>query len=1047
MAWTKAQQQAIDSRAGNFLVSAGAGSGKTAVLTERIAQIIASKEAKISEFLVLTFSNKAAHEMKSRIRDKLATMGLTEASEEVERADITTFDAYARRLVVKYHDKVVLPFTDGQSFNSIREDFDIIDENYLSIIKHEILEQRLPSFLEQYGPAKEMFKEYCIKDYRILIDLILKVQALVDKYPNRDSVYEALVSVAVDDGFIDDSLKTLYDTINAHLKAAEDLTSLYPDGDLSYADGEFIRGSIDLVNYDNLYTLFKERKENKQGFKRLSKTVTTDEVTKSYREIVKKNYNSYVDLVLDLGDSESQRARLKSFEPYIQGLVALSIMLDKEVLLVKYSSSSWTFGDVFSMACQLVKQDEIRNQLSSQYKFIMVDEYQDTNQMQEDFIQAIASDNVFAVGDIKQSIYRFRNAEPSIFRDKFNKYDKGDGGTLIRLQDNFRSRKEVVDDINRIFGNCMSDELGGVDYRNGHNFNWGNKALYESTCSDEHNIEIIRYEDLDKNAHRNQDEREAMVIANDIIAKIESGYEVMGKGGMRPCTPSDFAILISRKSHFDIYKKVFSEAKIPLAVSSDSDLSSEDILMAFKSLLGLVYYVDKDDEISANRLKFSYVSLMRSYLLSLTDEEIYHSIKGGSYLTSDLVTKIKFLKPQLMKLSIHDATDELLHFLPFVDDLPKVGNIIANFEKIKSVLDIAKSLDKTSGNIEDFYIYLEDLDRYDLKIKVKESGESGEGVQLMSVHASKGLEFPIIYCPDLARRVNKSEASGAFLVDDEYGIALPRAKSNETPTSMLHYLISQRVGAEAQNEFLRLFYVDLTRAKEKIILVTKKDDSVQYDKVNSWEVLKTKTTTKDDGTVSIKASVRSADSFIQFMTIANIHDIRIRDVGVNKPHELLLGGGVVEPVSAPIFKNIEVKPIIKERRKASKTTLNPVDEGALAYGTRLHRLMELVDLKTKDVSFIKSEKERAIIDNALNVDGFPNVDNARIYHEYAFFDKELNIHGSIDLLLIYEDHAFVIDYKTRHIDDPEYAKQLGVYKAFVERTVELPCKTALLSIL
>ncbi|MCQ2798423.1 MAG: UvrD-helicase domain-containing protein [Bacilli bacterium] len=1047
MAWTKEQKQAIDSRGGNYLVSAGAGSGKTAVLTERIAQIIAEGETKISEFLVLTFSNKAAHEMKTRIRDKLADNGLTEASEEVERADITTFDAYARRLVVKYHDQVRLKILGEHEIKGINEKFDIIDENYLEIIKREFIETSLPGILAAEPVVKDMFHEYCVKDINSIVNLVLAVQKLADKAPNREELYASLVAKSCADGFIDACLGELYENLNAHLIAASDLTALYPDGNLASFDSEFIDGILNVGSYDEIYNIFAYRKENKLGFKRLSKNFQTDEETKSIRENVKGIYSDMSTMVLAMGNGEKQRERIKSLSPYIGFIVQFSMIVDKTISLFKYDSSCWTFADIFSMACGIVKDDTIRQKLAKQYKYIMVDEYQDTNAMQEEFIQTIASNNVFAVGDIKQSIYRFRNAEPSIFQNKFDKYDQGEGGTLIRLQDNFRSRKEVVDDINLIFGRCMSMQLGGVDYSLGHNFNWGNKDLYASTCSEEHNIEVLKYTDPNKHSSLNQDEREAMVIANDIISKVESGYMVMSKQGMRPCTPSDFAILISRKSRFDIYKRIFAEAKIPLAVSSDSDLSSEDISMTFRSVLTLIYYIDRDDEISKEKIKFAYASIMRSYLVGADDETIYRTIKNGTYLVSDVISSIRFNKPKLMKMSVRDATDELLHIFPFVDNLPKLGNTIANFEKLKSILDVASSLDKIVTNIEDYYSYFYDLERFGLKLKVKESGEAGEGVQLMSIHASKGLEFPVIYCPDLARRVNKDDASGNFLTSDIFGIALPKGKTDEYSPSMLHYLISQQGGAEAQNEFLRLFYVSLTRAKEKIILVTKKDDSIEYKRINSWQVLKLKRENDENGLPKFTTSIRSADSFLQYLAIADIPDMKTKEVNVIKPKELSASSMVEENVPAPTFKSVDIKPIVKERNRASKSTIQPMDEAALAYGTRLHRLLELVDFKTKDTSFIRSGKERNVIDKVLNIADLPDFSDAKVFHEYSFYDKESNIHGSIDLLLVYEDYAYVIDFKAKHIDDPEYGKQLKAYKAYVEKAFKLPCKTALLSIL
>jgi len=677
----------------------------------------------------------------------------------------------------------------------------------------------------------------------------------------------------------------------------------------------------------------------------------------------------------------------------------------------------------------------------------MLDEYQDTNQLQEDFISAIANDNVFAVGDIKQSIYRFRNAEPSIFSGKFDMYGSGEGGTLIKLQDNFRSRKEVVDDINNLFGACMSSKLGSVDYSNGHCFNWGNKDLYGSTCSDEHNLDWIIYDDPDEKSHLTDPEREAMVIANDVISKVESHYQVLGANKeMRDCTPSDFAILISRKSHFDAFKRVFAEAKIPLAVSEDSDLSMDDVSMTFVSLLRLFNSIDGVEKYDPDIEKFSYVSLMRSYVFSKTDKEIFESVKSGAYKVSELFETVRENRNRLYTMSVKDATIEMLHMFPFVDNLKKIGDVKDNYEKLRAIVNVAANIDSIGGSFPEFVKYFDDLDEYELKMKVKSSGSGGSGVQLMSIHASKGLEFPIIYCPDLARKVNTDDSKGAFTINDSFGLALPKTKSDEYPKNMLHYLASQQDGAEAINEFLRLFYVDLTRAKEKIILVSKKRKDFKYERVNDWQILKVTKKIDENGEEVHKTSISNADSFEKFMAIAN-QPVRTLDVVVKKPGELQIGAVEVEDVPAPEFRTIKVDAVVKERKKASKTSVEPIDEGALAYGTRLHRILEVVDFKTKDTSFITSDKEKSVIDKVLSLPIFDDVEKAKVYHEYSFYDSDENIHGSIDLLLVYEDHAYIIDYKTRHIDDPAYEKQLGIYKSYVERKFGLCTHTGLLSII
>ncbi len=1032
MAWTDKQKQAIDSREGNFLVSAGAGSGKTAVLTQRITDIIASKQAKISEFLVLTFSNKAAHEMKTRIRKSLKKNGMDEESEQVELADITTFDAYARRIVIKYSDKL-----------GIDPNFNVIDETYLETLKRHFLDEIIEEGLSNQR-IKKTFERFSIKNCDNIIDLVMKLQKFADKYGDRLALYESLIKRVTNKEWVDVCLNELYSNINFHIHECLNLIDQYQNDDAAEADRAIIAPFADLKTYDAFYKLSSQTPVKFKIFKGDAKL---DSFTNSVRQNVKDEFRSYLNLAKSLGDSNNQRARLGEMSDDIISIIVLSRNLDDQINLFKGNASAWTFADVFSFACRAVRDKEIREEIASKYKFIMVDEYQDTNMLQENFIKAIARNNVFAVGDIKQSIYRFRNAEPSIFAGKFEAYGKNIGGTLIKLQDNFRSRKEVVDDINSIFSGCMSDELGSVDYAKGHSFNWGNKDAYGSTCSEEHNCEILLYSDHDKKSQLNDQEREAMVIANDIISKLENHYQVLGSDGkMRDCRPSDFAILISRKTNFPVYKKIFAECKIPLAASDDNNISLSNVSMALISFIRLFGCVDGETDELKNAEKFYYVSLMRSYVCNKSDKDIFDSIKSGAYRISPVFEMIRKNRDRLTTLSVKDAVSEMLHMLPFVDNLKYVGDVTTNYEVLKAVVNTAANIDAIGGSMLDLLQYFDDLDEYGLKLSVKESGDSGDGVQLMSVHASKGLEFPIIYCPDLARKTNKDECKGGFLIDDVYGMALPKTKCDEYSLNMLHYLISQRVGAEAISEFLRLFYVGLTRAKEKIILVLKKHEDFDYTKITNISLLKTSCSTDKNGEEVVKTSVLNADSFEKFLAISE-KKIKTVDVIVTKPKELSAQSVVVEDSPAPIFRTIKVLPIIKDRKKASKTSVEPIDEGALAYGTRLHRLLEIVDFNTKDTSFITNDKEKTIIDKVLSLPVFDDVADAKVYHEYAFFDEEENIHGSIDLLMVYKDHAYIIDFKTKHIDDPAYLKQLSIYKNFVEKKFGLRAHTGLLSII
>jgi ATP-dependent exoDNAse (exonuclease V) beta subunit len=294
-------------------------------------------------------------------------------------------------------------------------------------------------------------------------------------------------------------------------------------------------------------------------------------------------------------------------------------------------------------------------------------------------------------------------------------------------------------------------------------------------------------------------------------------------------------------------------------------------------------------------------------------------------------------------------------------------------------------------------------------------------------------------------KVNLRDASGAFMVNPS-GIEIPLTMEEGNPFNVWHDLASNDESLAAISERVRLFYVALTRAEEKIIIVEETMKNVEIRRVDATNILKITYKQDEEGNDKSSASISGAKSFREFLALSGFPLVEEpREIKV--PLEPYQAYQAEKEVPLPEFKSITVPAIPLAHERASKASLEPLDEGALAYGTRLHRLLQLVDFETKDTSFIADPEERAKIDKVLALPLFADVQKAEAYPEYAYYDEKEGVHGSIDLLLVYPEKEVVVDYKAKSIDDPAYAKQVGLYANYVKRSFGKDCETYLLSII
>ena len=1002
--WTKAQLRAIE-ETGNIIVSAGAGSGKTAVLSERVYHFIAEENYSIDNFLLLTFTNLAAGEMKDRIRKRLAQDPKTniEAS-KVDTSDISTFDGYANKLVKKYH------FLLNVSPSFINIDKTIMDVKRRSIIQDIFNEL----YLSKDNDFLHLIDKYCFKDDEAIQKMVLKIHAKAELQLDKENFLDTFVETRYNEEYIRNNVfNPLYkkleslkeDLHNSFYDLPEDF---YIQKEKRYLTDHMLDVASNFLsssNYDSYISTFNFSYP-KCGKDSCADRTSFDASKANWAKIgeelkvLPQTEKEFFDLILDnKEDAET--------------LIKIVKELDKRQYAFKEEKQAFEFNDIAKMALNLVSSNEsVRNALKNQYKMILIDEYQDTSEIQEELISLIANNNVYMVGDIKQSIYAFRNARSDIFKKKYLKYKKLEDGKAIDMNKNFRSRDEVLSDINDFFSSFMTLDYGDADYKKDHIIEFGNTKYEENGCKDKNNNYHTTFITYSKGEMRSNEasEKEIRIIAEDIITKINNGYKVFipfKDTSARKASFKDFCILIDQGTNFDLFKKIFNEYQIPLYVEENEDISKNIIILLLKNLF-IVLNTIKEESYETNiDFKPAYISLARSFLFEYSDEKIYEVITSSSFKNDDIIKTLKEVLDTNSSLPIYLIIEKVIEKLDFYVKLIRIGDIEKNEAYLDKFLSYFKDMSKLDYSLNDFISYLDNIEEYELKIDLPSTSTSLDSVKIMNIHKSKGLEFPIIYFPMLGSNFLKKATCNEYDID-EIGISLPVKDEKKHP---LRIVIDNKRKKEALSERIRLFYVALTRAKEKMIFVLNDEYKIK--------------------------NIEEANSFVDFISpIVNSSKYQTISYVENDDVKLTLPPTEIKKEKfnfTPITFN-EEKITLKH---ASKQLVLETNTEVLELGTHLHEVMEILDFKNPDYSFIKDQKivtlAKSFLENPLNKD----ILNAEgIYKEYEFIDND--VHGIIDLLVIYKDHVDIIDYKTKHIDDENYDNQLEVYYNFIVK--KLPSK-------
>ena len=1020
--WTNEQQLAIKHEGENIIVSAGAGSGKTAVLSERVLRKLKSGVG-IKQLLILTFTKAAAAEMRERIRANIKkNPDLASQLLELDGAYITTFDSYSLSLVKKYHYLL-----------NVSKNIQIGEASVFTIRENEFLDEIL---LRRYeNPTSDFTKliyDFCTKDDDSLKKSILKINHALDL---RYDKVEYLTSY-IDTFYQPDTIESYCHLYVSKLFSLQEemqniIESLCPllEEKVSEKVHSFYRKFLDSKTYDEMVGSLDERAPQ-------TPRNSEDDVKAYFAKLseLRKRAKDY----LVYPSYQEMKDAIWATEGYAKEIVSILLELDQKMMELKHEEDTYDFTDISKMAIQLLlDHPDIKEKVKQSFQEIMIDEYQDTSDLQETFISLIANHNVYMVGDIKQSIYRFRNANPYIFKEKYENYQKGIDGFKIDLNKNFRSRKEVLDNVNLMFDLLMDSVVGGANYKASHRMVFGNTSYEEQGKSDtSHQMEVYRY-DYDKSSEYSKEEIEAFWIAQDIKKKIESGYLVYNfkeeNAKPRPCKYQDFVIMLDRSTNFGLYKKIFTYFGIPLAVKKDESIKSTTDLLLFSNILTFIFKIYHHEY--DTMYYHTYASIARSFLFSLSDQEIFQTITGKRITESSIYQLAEPIAKALDGLSTTELLDRILTAFSYYEKLLCVGDIDSALARIDNLKRIAKgfeSIGMTPSMFQEYLVELTENDQLDLKYKVSE--DASNAVQIMTIHASKGLEFPICYFASLDVKFNMRDMNDRFLYDNKTGIITPYFKEGIGDT-ILKSLYKERYTMEEVSEKIRLFYVAVTRAKEKMIFVLPSrewDKGTDYDSKVSWSSLA-------DMLDSIRDVLSPYTLSIDLKEIPLTHAYHTL---TKKEYPTSFSHYVEEEISIP------VKPIGQER--FSKTTshiLSKQELRAMKFGEHMHEVFESIDILHPNLEKLsKFEKEKVTL--FLKHDIVRNAPQA-VYQEYEFMtelDGKMQ-HGIIDLLLQYENRYVIIDYKLKEVTDEAYRKQLDGYKKYIYQKTGKPVEAYLYSIL
>ena len=1077
--WTDKQREAIDHSDGAAIVSAAAGSGKTAVLVERVIRLITDEKKNIDadKLVVATFTEKAAGELQTRLQKALNEALAKNPSDsyirsqrvKLEDASISTISSFCMKLI-----------RENSSFLGLSPDFSVVDEAEGQLLYDRALNMVMEQFYEEGDEAEKtlLYDWYGREDDSELCTAVTALHSFMRKLPDPDGSMKKWQEMYDNPAEYKEKLFALYADICIK-PFAEEMSELLPQNPLMwdevsepcYNSWKYIIGN--LLKISGISDPFYSGSDASLADILSAEPEAPKKAPADYDDGALKETHKLLSAVWKkavpyLTAMERYEENMAECAPVLKALTALAVKVDEEYSAAKRGKNKIDFSDAEFFALKLLSDERIAFELRKNAAVIIVDEFQDSNDMQYEIFRRLSDNgrNLFFVGDIKQSIYRFRGANPGVFA----KIMEDDSFKAIHLNRNFRSCETVIDSVNGIFEKTMTKALGEVDYNDDAKLVTG---AVQYNPNESNRTELIRVHGKRKPEAR---EKEGAYIADRIRNMVESGFMVTDKDGTtRPCGYGDFAVLMGKyRSNIHLYKKAFAKAGVPIDASEDgayTDYYEVKLILSLLRVIDNPYY------------NLELMALLTLPPYNMTPDEIAEAklctdgkvLYPGVRKYAERNEKAKRFCEELSALREFAAEHSVEQLIRYIyDESDVVTAILATVDgdkrdsNLKLLIGYARRFSENGiRGLYDFLQYMESVSRGDIKVAQAKSAENvSESVKVMTIHGSKGLEFPIVFVANLSAD-HRSRSSGKINTDIDLGIGMRVVRHSQhiILDSFMFNLIERMGTMQELSEEMRLLYVAATRAKEKLIFTSPLSDRDNCHKVHlKWVeesravakgmidvrdiyAYKPEKHEKSDDEKEKTAAIAPFGSYAHKEATLIPSKVTATQVGVKSVDDFAeTVSGVDRFLKTPTFIKGEIKRKLSGKKKgdAYHKAMELLDFSGNT--TQLDELYRRGKLTDREYECIDSEEVETFLESELCG---RIVRSGSVHKEFPIFceyspenlsedEEKPFVQGIADLYFEEDGELVLVDYKTNANTDPdtlraEYEGQLKIYAEALEK--------------
>ncbi len=1058
----KIQEDILNSTNKNELVSAGAGSGKTTVMINKIANLILNEKVPVENFLVVTFTVLASTEMKERliklITDKLETstdkLQLLNIIEQIKTASIDTIDGFNSKTIKQY-------FYELDISPNIEIISDATRDYYLTLAMDKTLEKFMQT--DKINVLLDLFS-----GNRRSLDNIK--QMLVDCYFN-------IINLKDYKEFLSHALNEYKDSAKSEKIINDYLCNLATNLQQNLINNNAVSTKFDDL-FENLQLFNKNLslKYNLSILKNLKKPKFLPNDKKEIGVDAIQAVNDFFDLALDLlnnGVNDDFELKNEKIVVYFNYFVEILLVFIENYKKIKDKNNLIDFNDLNRLMLELLKKDNVKSELQQRYKYIFIDEYQDVNPLQDELLSSIVGPDchLFMVGDVKQSIYGFRGASPEWFLNKYNKFKNNlNSGQVFDMNINFRSNPKILNFINVIFEKLMTKHTTDIDYKN--------DCMIEPQRDDivDDNVKIMLVKD-----EKNDDlatglysvkndksvstlttaQKEAYLIANEITKLLGTSFYDANIKEYRTLTYKDIAILThsEKDDASTALIEILKNANIPLNINNKLDVSSSEGIKLILSILKCV--TNTADDVDYLAVFMALTDLTIDELIELRDKEfsLYENFKNSQ--NASINEGFKILE-EIKNCSYVKTNSELIRYILNEQKLKMFFLLKQNGEReLKLIDEFLQKLSPIENNLS-LNEFVEVVNSSVSKSSDFNTSEGEDCVTLQTIHKSKGLEYPVVFLFNSSKLFSYLRENNNINFDSDLGLGIDYFDTaNRTKCySLTKYAIKIKNQQKGYKEEMRLLYVALTRAKNKLIITGQYNDKVFTEKV--------KKNCYTNMILSCFDNLKEGENNLNNCTINFIDDVKV--LNPNQTYSRQVDTSNVNFVYPNADKfNISVKntvtglnsQISEAQKFNTKQWLNSssqynADEDRALIGTHYHKALESLDyfgdyIKSTDYPDVDYKKIELAHKNIKNLVKYAKSVKKEaefmMYLPYnqlvesSITDKVL-VQGVVDLIIEYENCFKIVDYKfsalPANVLKEKYAEQLKLYKQAVELAYHKP---------